>query len=649
MTKFDWTMLSVKADVKVRPAWARFAVAIGCVLAGWLAREALNPVVGPTALPFIFFFPAITIAAWYGGLRPGCLAALLSTAAADWFFLEPLDSLWLRNSSDFAALVAFLGSCLFIIGAMEAMHRANAETSRQKELLATTLASIGDGVIATDPVGRVVFLNAEAERLTGWQKAEAASQPLAQIFRIINEQTRQPAENPVEKVLRLGTVVGLANHTLLLRKDGVEIPIDDSAAPIRLPGCPLLGTVLVFRDFSEQRKAQITNARLGALVEFSGDAIFTKNLDGVIQTCNATAERLFGYRAEEIVGKPVTILIPPDHLREEEHILERLRQGLPPERLETIRVAKDGRRIPVLLTVSPIKDSDGNVIGASKVIRDITERKRAEEALRDAHDQLASRAVHLDKLVQQRTARLNEIVGDMEAFSYSIVHDLRAPLRAIRSFAQLLVEECAPTSSTAESHVRRIKTAAQRMDHLIQDVLNYSRVMRAELPLAPTDVGALLRGMIETYPAFQPPHAEIQLENDFPLVRANEAALTQCISNLLGNAVKFVAPGVTPCVRVWAEAHDAQVRFFFKDNGIGIEQEVHDKIFQIFQRLDTKYEGTGIGLAIVKKAAERMGGSVGVESALGCGSTFWLELPSGNDEITRATPQASLTQGNITQ
>jgi signal transduction histidine kinase len=166
------------------------------------------------------------------------------------------------------------------------------------------------------------------------------------------------------------------------------------------------------------------------------------------------------------------------------------------------------------------------------------------------------------------------------------------------------------------------------MDRLIQDVLTYSRVARSELDLQPTDVEKLLRDILETYPSLQAPGAEIRLQGPFPLVLGAEAVLTQCFANLLSNAVKFVAPGVTPRVRVWAETQipTSSARLCFRDNGVGVPPEAHGRMFGIFQRLSNRYEGTGIGLAIVKKGAERMGGAVGFESALGSGSTFWLEL-----------------------
>jgi len=268
---------------------------------------------------------------------------------------------------------------------------------------------------------------------------------------------------------------------------------------------------------------------------------------------------------------------------------------------------------------------------------------RVQRTLRERDERVTA---ELQELVQRRTAKLQETIGELESFSYSIVHDMRAPLRSMQSFAQLLAEECGPLSPTATKYVERIMNGARRMDRLIQDVLSYSKVVRSEFPREKIDVGQLLRGILDSYQQFQAPHAEIRLEGGFPVVLANEAALTQCISNLLGNAVKFVAPGVTPQVRVWAETNELRLRLLFQDNGIGIEKVAHKKIFQIFQRLSKSYEGTGIGLAIVERAVRRMGGSVDLESEPGKGSTFWLELALASEErpapvIDQSEPQQS--------
>jgi hypothetical protein len=216
---------------------------------------------------------------------------------------------------------------------------------------------------------------------------------------------------------------------------------------------------------------------------------------------------------------------------------------------------------------------------------------------------------------------------------------MRAPLRAMQGFSQVLAEECGPLSPLADDCVRRISTAAARMDRLIQDGFNYGRLMREDLPLTPTDPEALLRGMIETYPTFQPPNASVRIEGQFPLVQANEAGLTQCVSNLLGNAVKFVAPGVIPEVRVWAESGGGRVRLLFQDNGIGMSKDAHRVLFRIFQRLGTDYEGTGVGLAIVKKAPS------GWADAWASNPSSAAAARSGSSLAERATPTAALDVG----
>jgi signal transduction histidine kinase len=205
----------------------------------------------------------------------------------------------------------------------------------------------------------------------------------------------------------------------------------------------------------------------------------------------------------------------------------------------------------------------------------------------------------------------------------------------------------------AQEYVQRIMAAAGRMDKLILDVLQYSQAARSELTLSPVDVEVLLRGIIESYPAFNSPQVQIRIDGSLPRVLGNEAALTQCFSNLLDNAVKFVAPGVEPKVRIWArevpecEMRNGEaglpsgnpnpargiprsavpsVRFWVEDNGIGIPKAAQDKIFKLFHRLNQNYEGTGVGLAVVRKTIEKMGGDVGLESEPGQGARFWLQL-----------------------
>ena len=242
----------------------------------------------------------------------------------------------------------------------------------------------------------------------------------------------------------------------------------------------------------------------------------------------------------------------------------------------------------------------------------------------------------LERLVAERTARLQELVGELEHFSYSITHDMRAPLRAMMAFSEAVQEMCADSGSEEQKRfLARISSAARRMDLLITDALNYSKAIRNELPLAPVDVGRLLRGMLDTYPELQAAHASIRVEGELPLVMGNEAGLTQCFSNLLGNAVKFAKPGQRAEVRVRAQMRDGRVRLWVEDNGVGISGEMLPRAFDMFARGASPQAGTGIGLALVRKVVHRMGGRVGVESEEGRGSRFWIELKPGE-----ATPAA---------
>lgn len=270
----------------------------------------------------------------------------------------------------------------------KAAEAAAREIEQQKEQLRVTLTSIGDAVIVTDIDGRVTFLNPVASRLTGWNAEEAVGQPLERVFHIINEKSRKTVENPVERVFRENIVVGLANHTALISKDGKEVPIEDTAAPIRDEQGRTGGAVLVFRDVTEARHALEARLRLAAIVESSDDAILSKNLDGIITSWNRGAERLYGYLHEEIIGKPLYLLVPPEHQQEIPAIIQRIRQGEKIEHFETQRIRKDGRRVDVSLTISPIKDAEGRIIGASKIARDITERKRVEQSLRVHNERL---------------------------------------------------------------------------------------------------------------------------------------------------------------------------------------------------------------------------------------------------------------------
>lgn len=261
----------------------------------------------------------------------------------------------------------------------------------------------------------------------------------------------------------------------------------------------------------------------------------------------------------------------------------------------------------------------GRAVRRTGVVADISKQKEAEEILR-------SRSKQLEVLVRERTARLQDAVGELEHFSYTLAHDLRAPLRTMSGFGELLLAQCQNLDPLHRQYLVRSNAAAQRMDQLIQDALNYNKIVRENFTLTPVDCGALLQELIDSYPQFQEARSSIAINRPLPQVQGNAALLTQCFSNLLNNALKFVATGTIPRVRIFASENGERARLWFEDNGIGIAEDCHERIFEMFQRLSPQYEGTGIGLALVRKAAQRMRGSVGVESQPGRGSRFWLEL-----------------------
>jgi PAS domain S-box-containing protein len=360
--------------------------ALGIIVLGLvvIVRWLLDPLLGDT-MPLVTLYGAVAAAVWLSGYRLALLVTILGYLICHYLFIPPRFSMDLTAITNIVGMVAYLFTCTLIILFGEIARVAQTRVAERHEIFRVTLRSIGDAVITTDIHGHITYLNEVAESLTGWSHKDALGKPLERVFHIINEVTRQPVESPATRALREGVVVGLANHTILLKKDGSECPIDDSAAPIRNEQRHVSGCVLIFRDVTAQRLAErekanqlLTARRLASIVESSNDAIVGKTLDGIIQSWNAAAERLFGFTAEEAVGRHISLVIPPDRLADEDQIIASLKAGQRIEAFETERVRKDGQRINVSLTISPIKDADGNVVGASKIVRDVSEQKRAE-------------------------------------------------------------------------------------------------------------------------------------------------------------------------------------------------------------------------------------------------------------------------------
>jgi PAS domain S-box-containing protein len=299
------------------------------------------------------------------------------------------DGTLLEISISVSPLFAETGN---VIGASKIARDITAQKRNQRAVLEAqnrlivTLNSIGDAVLATDTNARVTYLNPVAESLLGYQGVDVIGRTLSDVFRIVNEHTGRLVANPVDRVLQEGRVVGLANHTLLVRPDGSEISIADSASPVRDAEGNIIGVVLVFRDVSAEQRTARMAALLAAIVDSSDDAIISKDFSGTITSWNAAAERIFGYSAGEVIGQSIRLLIPPDRQNEEADILARLSRGERITHYQTVRRKKNGQLCDISITASPIKDAEGRLLGASKIARDITELKRAQTALYESQE-----------------------------------------------------------------------------------------------------------------------------------------------------------------------------------------------------------------------------------------------------------------------
>jgi PAS domain S-box-containing protein len=433
-------------------------------------------------------------------------------------------------------------------------------------------------------------------------------------IRTIIPRERWGEEDEVLRRIRAGERI---EHfeTVRQRKDGSLVPTALTVSPIRDANGVVIGASKIARDITLQRTLQREANRLGAVVESSDDAIVSKDLNGIVQTWNRAAERMFGYSAAEVIGRSITIIIPEDRLGEEAEVLSRVRRGLRIDHYETIRRRKDGTAIPISLTVSPIYDHAGQVIGASKTARDLS-------ALR-------AYATTLEETVRERTAALESANTQLESFAYSVSHDLRAPLRGMHGLAHALLEDYGQAlDDRARDYASRIVAEATLLDRLIQDLLAYSRLTRIDVALEAVDVRDVVEAALHNVDGdVRAAHATVEVAPDLPRLKANRAVLVQVLTNLISNAVKF--GGERPLVRVRADSDDGKARIWVEDQGIGISPKHHERIFHAFERLHgpERYPGTGIGLAIVHKGIERLGGRVGVESEEGRGSRFWFELP----------------------
>ena len=508
------------------------------------------------------------------------------------------------------------------------------ELRRSKDSLAETLYSVGDGVIATDENGRITRMNAVAERLTGWERREALGQPIGVVFDIIDELTRRPAANPVQRVLAEGVVVGLANHTALISRNGIERPIADSGAPIRGAGGATLGAVLVFRDVTHERRVQEalrqSEEKLRLMIDSVQDyAIFMLDAAGRVATWNPGAERIKGYRAEEIIGTHFSRFFPTADVQ----------AGKPARQLELAaaqgrfeeegwRVRKDGSQFWASVVVSPMQDDSGRLIGFTKVTRDMTDRKRAEELLR-CNERKAEEERHRTELAQ-------EAVRERDVFLSVAAHEFRTPLTALQlklqGLERLIRKELAGTAllSKVETRFQDALRQTDRLSELVERLLDVSRIAtgRLEMHCARVELESLVRSVIGVFR-----EKAIAARTDIRLSVAGDShgswdgwRLEQVLLNLLSNAIKY---GDGKRIDVAVEGQDSEVRLTVCDQGIGIAEGDVKRIFNPFERAAPveHFAGLGLGLYITKHIVQAHGGRIELSTKPREGAKFTVVLP----------------------
>ena len=505
-----------------------------------------------------------------------------------------------------------------------------------EERLTVTLNSIGDAVIATDIAARVTLLNPIAEQLTGWTQAEAAGRAIAEIFPIINKETRQPVAIPVVASLAFGTIQGLANHTVLTSRDGSEYDIADSCAPIRDSSNNVVGAVLVFRDVTTeyvvQQALRDNTALIQTILNTVVDGIITlRARGGIITTVNPSAESMFGYSSAELLEQNFSLLIPELDQDQRNGSLEYY-QASDSARAsglgrEVMGQRKDGSRFPMEIAVSEMWLGKERYF--TGILRDISTRKLVEAERVQLYDELQKKNTEL-----ARTTALAENANHAKStFLSRMSHELRTPLNAILGFAQLLESGTpAPTSTQAE-RLHHITKAGWYLLELINEILDLAVIESGKLslshePVALTEVMHECQAMIESQAQQHGIRVNFHPFETSWCAYADRTRVKQVLTNLLSNAVKYNREHGTVEVTCSLSTLE-RIRVTIKDSGAGLTPPQMQQLFQPFNRLGQENgaeEGTGIGLVVTKQLVELMGGTLGVESTPGVGSEFWFEL-----------------------
>ena len=501
----------------------------------------------------------------------------------------------------------------------EMLRRAQEQLRRSEESLRATFYSIGDGVLATDEHARVTRVNPVAERLTGWRESEAVGRSIEEVFDIVNEETRAKAVNPVGRVLAEGIVVGLANHTALLSRDGVERPIADSGAPIiDAQGRPC-GAVLVFRDVTADRAAEEalrqSEEKLRLMIASVRDyALYMLDPDGRVASWNPGAERIKGYSAQEILGQSFARFFTAEDVAREKPARE-LEIARSEGRFEEEgwRVRKDGSRFWANIVLSPIRDPSDRTVGFVKITRDLTERRKGEEE-------------------RLRLVQAGEAIRLRDEFLSIASHELKTPLTALQLQLLNTRERVPPGDDKAASSMDRARRIADRLGQLVEALLDVSRIAtgRFKLNLEAFDLGEAVREIADRLrDSASAAGCELSLEVGGSIQgRWDRLRIEQVLMNLISNAIKYAArrPVHVSLVR---ERDTAVIEV--RDRGPGIPEDAIGRIFERFERAVSarNYGGMGLGLYVARQIVEEHGGTITASNLPAGGASFVVRLPLG--------------------
>jgi PAS domain S-box-containing protein len=520
----------------------------------------------------------------------------------------------------------WVGTCTDITEKNQAERMLKDLASRNKLIL----DSAGEGILGMDSSGRHTFANPAAARILGWEVEELIGRESHPMW---HHSRPDGSPYPEEECnIHASSRYGVAHHEseeVFWRKDGASIPVEYTSTPVWEKGKPV-GVVVTFNDITERRRTEEalreSEEKFRLLVDSAQDyAIIMLDPDGRVASWNAGAQRMKGYTSPEIIGRSFSCFYPEEDIRAGKPARE-LKIASETGRFEDegLRVRKDGSHFQANVVINAIRDKSGKLRGFSKITRDITERKQAEDEIKKLNEDLERRVV-------ERTTELTAVNKELEAFTYSVSHDLRAPLRHIHGFVDLLIQTSSQNlDDKGKRYLTTISKAASQMGNLVDDLLSFSRMGRAELKKHSIDLESMVYGVIDEM-RYDLRERDIEWKvGTIAPVYGDPSMLRLVMVNLISNAVKFTRQRGKAVIEIGSYTEAGEDVVYVKDNGVGFDMRYVDKLFGVFQRLHSmeEFEGTGIGLANIRRIISRHGGRTWAEGALGKGAAFYFSLPS---------------------